>query len=168
MKYLLIFSIAIITLFCNHPSRQSNTITELSQGEIDSLKWLFYAYAFTSDALFKSDTNRKVFKPVECEISVKSVEKDTTDSFTVKFDLQHEGYQYLHLIRGLNIGGFVYEHQLPKPITTPIILDSMDNEGFLRRYNAEKDSLFTSYLRTRDTTKLALWLKNEARKRKIF
>jgi len=167
----LIYAVFIL-ISCN--SKNDDSVKKIEEvpikenrTQLDSVKWLFYAYNFNGKGLFEKNRKITKFNPIECEVKIIS-EKSMGDSVYYEIDLYKEGYEYKYIYEGFTSYGFYYLKGVFIPETGMLKTDYFSKLYLARKDNIIRDSMFRSFLREADTSKVSEWLKNEGKRRKVF
>lgn len=170
MKTDILVSVLAVILLLGCDSNNSKLTDEKAndKAQIDSLKWLYYAYSFDGYAEFKKDNIRYRFNPTKCDIQVDSVHKFNKDSMMVLFRFHMPGYILSHFDSRISALGFTLKNNVAIPITGMISYDNFNNINYMASNNMKTDSSFREFLKNTDTTKLSAWLLKEGRRRKVW
>jgi hypothetical protein len=166
MKQIGIIAVLISVLSFSSCSSNSKNFSDINLDErTDSLKWLFYAYTYKGKVLFNKTQSE--YDPVECDANIENViqKKGTLFCLLVYYK---NGIRVSKIREGLNINGFTYFSGVAKPLTGALVFDDFEKLESLKKDNRVTDSTFMVYLKQIDTAKISYWLKNEARRRKVF
>jgi hypothetical protein len=171
MKTYLLLIIFFASIACNNDTNkqvQHFRKPSVSETQIDSLKWLFYAYSFDGIALFFKNQQEYNYSPAECDVKVDSAYIINKDTAGVHLSFFKEGYRYSHVYNGFDIYGFLLVQATPRPLVGGAKWVDFDNLEYAKRFNQTADSAFRAFLKTADTSRLSPWLKKESKTRGIF
>lgn len=166
---LLILTLSILCVCCRHSNTTpvTNIDHNVEDSLLDSAKWFFYAYAYNTAVTFDTNENKIDFPLIECELMNERTRKfgDTT-IYTLKPN--KKGLKYIRIYKGLPIGGIYVLHNTYYPLTGMIKLDGFDRASFVKKDNYFTDSVFRTFLKTSDTSRLSSWLLLQGNRRGIW
>jgi hypothetical protein len=170
MRAITLISLLFLILACSNDNKTSTNPTRnvaIVNSQVDSVKWLFYAYTCNGKARFVKDSLIYNFNPTECDVNLK-VGSNRNDTLIYELSYSKANLEYKHIYDGLMVYGFMHVKGVFVPLTGMVHLDNFESLDFVRNDNDETDSVFTVLLKKADTSKLSAWLLTEARKRNVL
>ena len=137
----------------------------VSPSVIDSLTWLYYAYTFQGQAVFRDGTIEGM--PSRFPVKVDTIVR-LGDSIVARFYFFKDYTVFSHTLGAMNLNGFIYYNGAAKPLTGGLVFDGFEKWENIKNDNVRADSLFMLYLRQTDSSSLNSWLLSEGRRRRVW
>ena len=166
MKILLV-TLLFVFESCVDNYKSSANQGGLNNAQLDSAKWLYYAYTYNGKVLFEKNNQKYSFNPIECDVSV-AEQSYQNDTLIYRLNYSKEGFNFLRIYDGLMVYGFKHLNGAFVPLTGMVKLDHFDDMQIVKQDNNKTDTAFTSYIKKIDQSKLSSWVENEAKRRKAF
>lgn len=157
------FFISLLICSCN--TQQNKTVDEnqsyklktLSDIEVDSLKWYFYAYSYDCDVLFKGGNEPISFKSFQCDIKIECEQIDD-DTLFAKCIFIKDSLNGIKIYNCISIDRALYYKGVFKPLTGHLVVEGFQDPIQLRQDNNETIEKFKYFLKMADTSLLSPWL----------